>query len=184
MKELIITGLIDHFELEAFRNKLSIFLHGFLGNIFFSNYFKPGTIPFRVRDCILFQSPTIDKGVGTVISPYLFGAEDEKVIIPKKIDLTYEHYKMLCKYFVRMNYEKCKLNVEKLDIEKHNDEELLFIIQTKTFKMNLKELSDFIDVVIADRAITKKKTDKIINNVLFLLYSIERTYYDYQSKKL
>lgn len=184
MKELIVTGLIDHFELEAIRNKLSIFLHGFLGNMFFSTHFIPGTIPFRVRDCILFQSPSIEKGVGAAIPYTLSGAKDRKVIIPKKIDLTYEHYKMLCKYFVRMNYEKCKLNVEKLDIEQPNEEELIFIIQSKTFKMNLKELSDFIDVVIADRAITKKKTDKIINNVLFLLYSIERTYFDYQSKKL
>ena len=134
------------------------------------NKFLPGLMPYRIKDSILFRSPVIERGVGMVI-PNVESIDGKAiikgVIIPQRIDITYDRYKTLCKTFVKMNLKKYKLKT----VPNQEKQSFLIILNDENFKIDWKEIPDFVDVVNADKAISSRKARKILVKInMFLDY--------------
>jgi hypothetical protein len=143
------------------------------------NKFLPGLMPYRIKDSVLFQSPVIERGVGCAIpdvesidgKPILKG-----VIIPQRIDITYDRYKTLCKAFVKMNLKKYKL--ETVPIQEKQS--FLIILNDENIKIDWKEIPDFVDVVNADKAISSRKARKIFVKIIMILDYIHEVANEYE----
>lgn len=146
------------------------------------NTFAPGLVPYRVKNSIFFHPPVNKHGVGMVMpnvdwidgKPILNG-----VIIPRRIDITYDYYKKLCKAFAKLNIRKYRLKTES-----NPDKQSFFInLLDEKIKVDWKEIEDFVDVLIADKGISSRKSRKILKNVfLFLHLSINQE--DIESKQI
>ena len=143
------------------------------------NKFLPGLMPYRIKDLILFKNPAIERGVGMAIpkvesidgKPILKG-----VIIPQRIDITYDRYKTLCKTFVKMNLKKYTLKT----VPHQEKQSFLIILNDEYIKIDWKELPDFVDVVNADKAISSRKTHKILVKINMLLDYIHEVANEYE----
>ena len=143
--------------------------------------FLPGLMPYRIhkndeekKDYIFFTSPSREKGVGMAFPDI----ENDKVYIPQRIDLTYEYYKNICKAFLKINIIKYKLHT--IPNQKF---ESFFIILDKNNKIDYRQLSDYVDVLCADKNISSKKSHKILVNITLLMDSINEYAKKFESIK-
>lgn len=141
----------------------------FAKNLLMCDKFLPGLMPYRInkndeeeKDTIFFTIPSLEKGVGMAIPDF----ENEKVYIPKRIDFTYEYYKNICKAFFKINIKEYILNTIP-----NKENESFFIILDKNNKIDYKQLSDFVEVLCADKNISSKKSHKILENINLLIES-------------